>query len=78
MQQHSDDEDFATQNKMILDHLKSGKTITPTEALKLYGAFRLAARIRELRLSGVSIVTERIRVKRNNGSHVTVARYRLG
>lgn len=41
-----------SQNKEILDHLKSGKTITPTEALDKFGCFRLGARIKNLRKKG--------------------------
>lgn len=46
-------------NKTQLDHLKAhlkaGRSITPLEALGLYGIFRLAARIKELRDKGWSI-----------------------
>lgn len=38
-----------TQIAHILAHLKSGKTISPLEALELYGCFRLGARIWDLR-----------------------------
>lgn len=40
----------------ILKHLRSGKTITPLEALKKFGSFRLSARIYDLRhgKSGIS------------------------
>jgi len=38
-----------TQEKQILDHLKSGRAITPIEALDLYGCFRLASRISDLK-----------------------------
>ena len=44
-----------TQNKKIRAHLLSGKSITPIEALNLYGCFRLAARIRNLKDQGVDI-----------------------
>ena len=47
-----------SQEDSILNHLKSGKTITPIEALNLYGSFRLAARIASLRSQGHNIVTE--------------------
>lgn len=46
-----------TQNKLILQHLKV-KPITPIEALEYYGCFRLAARIRDLRMYGHLIHTE--------------------
>lgn len=38
-------------------HLKSGRSISPLEALGLYGMFRLAARIKELRNKGWDIDT---------------------
>jgi hypothetical protein len=46
-----------TQNKMILQHLRV-KPITPIEALDLYGCFRLAARIRDLKELGHAVNTE--------------------
>ena len=48
-----------TQNAQILSHLKSGKQITPIEALREYGCFRLAARVFELREIGWPIECER-------------------
>ena len=47
-----------TQMDHIKKHLKTGKTLSPLEALGLYGVFRLAARIKELRDKGWPIVTE--------------------
>jgi hypothetical protein len=48
--------------KSKMDHLKahlaSGKSITQLEALGLYGMFRLAARIKELREAGWAISTD--------------------
>ena len=41
-----------SQIKNILNHLKSGSSITATEALNLFGCFRLAARIHDLRNQG--------------------------
>ena len=41
-----------TQNQMILSHLRTGKCITPLEALKLYGCFRLSGRIYDLKQDG--------------------------
>ena len=41
-----------TQNQMILSHLRTGKCITPLEALKLYGCFRLSGRIYDLKQEG--------------------------
>lgn len=52
-----------SQNEQIKQHLKSGKWITPYHALELYGCFRLAARISDLREQGMNIKTEIV----NNG-----------
>ena len=49
-----------SQEKKIAEHLLSGKTITPIEALNLYGCFRLGARIHDLRNGGMSIETRTI------------------
>ncbi|OTP93786.1 helix-turn-helix domain-containing protein [Gilliamella apicola] len=38
-----------SQCERILIHLQSGKTINPLQALKLYGCFRLGARIYDLK-----------------------------
>ena len=42
----------------VLAHLYAGNTITPREALDLYGSFRLGAIIFELRDEGHRINTE--------------------
>ena len=47
-----------TQLDHLKTHLKSGRSITPLEALGLYGVFRLAARMKELRERGWAISTE--------------------
>lgn len=56
----------------ILNHLKKHGTITPMEALNLFGCFRLGARIWDLRDEGYDITTEN---ETTNGK--TYARYRL-
>ncbi len=56
-----------TQLSLLKDHLKSGRSITPLEALGLYGVFRLAARIKELRYKGWDIATE---IRRDIKGHV--------
>lgn len=48
----------ASQNGKILLHLQSGKSITPIEALSLFGCFRLGARIFQLRELGYNIITK--------------------
>ena len=44
-----------TQNEAILAHLKRGFSLTSMEALNLFGCFRLAARISDLKDTGVDI-----------------------
>ena len=46
-----------SQKNKILEYLKSGKFISPIEALNLFGCFRLGARINELRQAGNNIKT---------------------
>lgn len=64
-------------SKSKMDHLKahlqSGKSITQLEALGLYGMFRLAARVKELRQKGWNISTE----IRNDPNGNTYACYTL-
>lgn len=47
------------QNQMVLDYLKTGKILTPIEALDLFGCFRLSARIYELKSDGWPIHCDR-------------------
>ncbi len=50
-----------TQCKHILNHLNIHGSITAMEALAMYGCFRLAARINDLRNLGYAIHTERVK-----------------
>ena len=47
-----------TQNKQILRHLESGLPLTALLALKLFGCFRLSARIYDLKKRGMDIKSE--------------------
>ena len=47
-----------TQTQRILIYLKTGKSLTPLEALNKFGCFRLAARIADLRRDGHTIWTK--------------------
>lgn len=62
-----------TQSDMILNALLAGETLTPLDALKRFGCFRLGARIWDLKCAGYEIDMELIDV--DNGKHV--ATYRL-
>ena len=46
-----------TQTQRILIYLKTGKSLTPLEALNKFGCLRLAARIADLRKDGHTIWT---------------------
>lgn len=63
-----------TQCKQIAAHLEGGNTITAIEALNLFGCFRLASRIHDLRVQGYDIIVDRIKT----GTGKTVAQYRMG
>jgi len=61
-----------SQYENILAHLKKKKTITPMEALNLYGCFRLASRINEMRDNGIKILTTLIE---DDGKHYAQYEY---
>lgn len=60
------------QNEQVIRHLKTGKSLTPIEALREYGIFRLAARVHDLKLDGWPIRKEMVRTEANS-----FARYHL-
>lgn len=64
-----------TQSDMILAHLRDKGSITPLQALRLYGSLRAGARIYDLRRKGHQIVTAFVPVGRDGRKHV--AEYRL-
>jgi hypothetical protein len=53
---------LSTQISQIEQHLRSGKSITALQALKLYGCLRLGARIYDLKDKGLDI--EKVMVKK--------------
>lgn len=52
-----------SQAQAILEHLKSGNTLTGLDGLRLYGTMKLASRVSELRREGHSIQDETIHDK---------------
>ena len=48
---------MTSQKNQILKHLKTGRNITSISAMALYGCFRLASRINDLRNDGHKIKT---------------------
>jgi hypothetical protein len=57
-----------TQSEKILEHLRSGQTLTPLEALRKYGCLRLGARVYDLKQKGVTIDMRLIETE--TGAHV--------
>ena len=62
-----------TQSSAILAFLQRGRCLTPMDALRRFGTFRLAARILELRQSGHRIDTRIVGTR--TGKRVAI--YRL-
>ena len=62
------------QNHASLEHLKTNGSITPIDALMLFGCFRLGARIYDLREQGHEIETKR--VTDNKGKNYAEYNYR--
>ena len=65
------------QKKMIFDYLKKYGSITPAEALDMFGCMRLSARIYELRADGCDIVAEVVGGVNRYGKRVYFTRYKL-
>lgn len=72
-----DMENTASQADLILDHLKKGHTITQREAARLFGCFRLSARIYDLKDRGNDIRSTMVTKKNRNGSVTNFSRYYL-
>lgn len=62
-----------SQEEQVLQHLLSGQSITPIEALDLYGSFRLSSIIFRLRDRGYDISTKMVTIRKGT----RVARYTL-
>jgi biotin operon repressor len=56
-----------TQTQQILKYLQSGNKITGMDALQLFGCFRLAARVQELREIGYEVKSQLIKI---NGKRI--------
>lgn len=65
------------QSKLILEHLRTNGSITPMEALNLYGCMRLCARIYDLKAEGHNIITIMTIGKKASGRPSRYARYVL-
>ena len=52
-----------TQKEKIREYLEQGHSLTPIDALELFGCFRLATRIFELKKEGLNIETDMVENK---------------
>jgi len=59
-----------SQNNQIKAYLKKGNSITAMQALKQFGCFRLAARIKNLKDEGMNI--QKIMMKSTEGRRVAI------
>ena len=64
-----------TQEKRLLQYLKDHGSINPMVALQELGIFRLAARVNDLRKSGVPITSKSTKAKNRFGETCRVATY---
>lgn len=64
------------QIELILQYIDDFGSITPVEAMADLGVMRLAARIADLRRSGIQIVSEIVGETNRYGKQVHFARYR--
>lgn len=55
------EESCSSQKSRILAYMKQGHTITPVEALTMFGSFRLGARIADIKAEGYLVHTEMIK-----------------
>jgi hypothetical protein len=66
-----------TQCEMIVEYLNTYHSITPLEAMRDLGCYRLASRISDLKRQGYNIKSEMVSVATRNGGRTHIARYSL-
>lgn len=66
-----------THCEQVLAYLKTGRELTPLEALDNFGTFRLGARIFDLKARGYNISRRMVEVPTRHGTLARVASYRL-
>lgn len=66
-----------TQEKAVLNHLLTKGSLTQAQAVRLYGCYRLSARILNFRKMGYTIATEYKTGKTRYGTKVNYANYIL-
>lgn len=66
-----------TQSEMVLAWLRDNRSITPIDALREFGCFRLGARIYDLKQRGIVIAKVMEKKKNADGKWERYARYSL-
>ena len=66
-----------TQEKAVLQHLLTKGSLTQAQAVRLYGCYRLSAKILEFRKQGYNIETQYKTGKTRYGTCTTYANYIL-
>ena len=66
-----------TQSERVLEYMATYGSITPLEALRDLGVFRLAARIHDLRREGHNVVKGTETVHNRFGYQVSIASYSI-
>ena len=66
------------QTELVLQYIKDHKNITPAEAMRELGIYRLGARIYDLRREGLPIQSGWLEVNNRYGEKTRVKQYWLG
>lgn len=66
-----------TQAQLIIEYMDEFGSITPLEAIRDLGVFRLSARISDIKKMGIPIETEMVLVPNRRGTKSCIARYSL-
>lgn len=66
-----------TQVQLILEYIDEFGSITPLEAIRDIGCYRLSARIADIKKKGYPVRTELISVQNRRGKQSKIARYSL-
>ena len=64
-----------TQCEMIIDYLDEYGSITPLEAMRDLGIYRLASRISDMKKQGHKIKSKMVAVRTRNGGRTHIASY---
>ena len=65
------------QAQQLYEHMKTHGTVTQLEAYDLYGIFRTASRMYEMRKAGIPVVKTMKKGKNRYGGECKYAEYRL-